>query len=98
MSCSLFILCMDPLIRKVNSDDTKCHWVAMWLSNKHDLQPELGSGLPGRWRPRPTLPGSRETRRECRLATLAWRKWRSRGKKSWGGNEAMVEQVLGGDG
>ena len=22
LSCSLFILCMDPLIRKVNSDDT----------------------------------------------------------------------------
>ena len=29
-----------------------------------DLKPELGSGLPGRWRLRPTLPGSRVTRRE----------------------------------
>ena len=38
----------------------------------NDLQPELGSGLPGRWRLRPTLPGSRVTRRAWRLATLAW--------------------------
>ena len=40
----------------------------------HDFH---GSGLLGRWRPRPTLPGSRESR----LATLAWQKWRSRKKK-----------------
>ena len=46
-----------------------------------DLKPELGTGLPGRWRLRPTLPGSRVTRRATRLATLAWRKWRSREKK-----------------
>ena len=36
----------------------------------YDLQPELGSGLPGRWRLRPTLPGSRVTRRAWRLSTL----------------------------
>ena len=36
--------------------------------------------LPGRWRLRPTLPGSRVTRRATRLATHAWRKWRSRKK------------------
>ena len=40
----------------------------------YDLQLELGSGLQGRWRLRPTLPGSRVTRRTCRLATLAWQK------------------------
>ena len=33
------------------------------LCLKHDLQPELGSGFPGRWRPGPTLPRSRVTRR-----------------------------------
>ena len=54
--------------------------VRILLCLKYDLQPELGSGLPGRWRPRSTLPGSRVTRRESRLATLAWRKWRSRKK------------------
>ena len=118
LSCSLFILCMDPLIRKVNSDDkieglnmgqlsrlkgtpripsavvlyqkphvrglmvNFFHWstftgeginysllttlkvlpallgmyfsikgswiVRILLCLKHDLQPELGSGLPGR--------------------------------------------------
>ena len=45
-----------------------------------NLQPELGSGLPSRWRPRPTLPGSRVTKREWRLVTLTWKKWRSRKK------------------
>ena len=33
----------------------------------YDLKPELGSGLPGRWRLRPTLPGSRVTRREMQV-------------------------------
>ena len=51
-------------------------------SNTVDMQPELGSGLASRWRLRPTLPGSRVTRIDWRLATLAWRKWRSRKKKS----------------
>ena len=50
-----------------------------------DLIPELGSGLPGRWWRKPTLPGSRVTRRAQRLATLAWRKWRRRKKKKIGG-------------
>ena len=36
--------------------------VRILLCLKHDLQPELGSGLPSRWRPRPTLLGSRVTR------------------------------------
>ena len=63
--------------------NTKGSWIArILLCLKHDLQPELGSGLPSRWRLRPTLPGSRVTRRAWRLATLAWRKWRSRKKKS----------------
>ena len=54
--------------------------VRILLCLKNDLKPELGTGLPGRWRLRPTLPGSRVTRRATRLATLAWRKWRSRKK------------------
>ena len=54
--------------------------VRILLCLKYDLQPELGSGLPSRWRLRPTLPGSRVTRRDWRLATLAWSKWRSRKK------------------
>ena len=35
--------------------------------NLKDLQPELGSVLPGRWRLRPTLPGSRVTRRKMQV-------------------------------
>ena len=31
------------------------------ISGNVDLKPELGSGLPGRWKPRPTLPRSRVT-------------------------------------
>ena len=34
------------------------------LCLKYDLQPELGSGLPSRWWLRPTLPGSRVTKKE----------------------------------
>ena len=37
--------------------------VRILLCLKYDLKPELGSGLPGRWRLRPTLLGSRVTRR-----------------------------------
>ena len=54
--------------------------VRILLCQKYDLKPDLGSGLPGRWWRKPTLPGSRVTRRAWRLATLAWRKWRSRKK------------------
>ena len=36
--------------------------------------------LLGRWWRKPTLPGSRVTRRAQRLATLAWWEWRSRKK------------------
>ena len=56
---------------------------ALFTGMCDDLQPELGSALPGRWRPRPTLPGSRVARRKCRLANLPWRKWRSRKKNSF---------------
>ena len=51
--------------------------VRILLCLKYELQPELGSGLTSRERLRPTLPGSRVTRRDWRLATLAWSKWRS---------------------
>ena len=40
-----------------NKSRTKWAKVHIILINK-DLQPELGSGLQGRWRLRPTLPGS----------------------------------------
>ena len=41
--------------------------VRILLCLKYDMQPELGSGLPGRWRLRPTLPGSRVKRREMQV-------------------------------
>ena len=41
--------------------------VRILLCLKYDPKPELGSGLPGRWRLRPTLPGSRVTRREMQV-------------------------------
>ena len=47
----------------------KVQWssVNSWLSRSNT------SGLPGRWWRKPTLPGSRETRRDQRLVTLACR-------------------------
>ena len=57
--------------------------VRLLLCLKFDPQPELGSGLPSRWKLRPTLPGSRVTRKDWRLTTLAWSKCRSRKKKTF---------------
>ena len=54
--------------------------VIILLCPKHDLLPELGTGLLSRWRLRLTLLRSRVTRRASRLATLAQWKWRRRKK------------------
>ena len=74
-SFSLFLLtltlCVCPNLNSQLSDqgngilfNTKGSRIArILLCLKYDLQPELGSGLPSRWRLRPTLPGSRVTRR-----------------------------------
>ena len=55
--------------RPWNHSNPSMHWAFGPWALIYDLKPELGSGLLSRWRRKPTLPGSRVTRRPC-----SWRR------------------------
>ena len=60
----------------------KLLWMVKWMV-KQDLQQELGSGLPGRWRLRSTLPRSKVTRRKG-----GW--WHSHGRNGGVGKKTNL--------